>query len=430
MKKALYLFLLLTIYLYSCNKKDAPSIDQAGATTTVSATGFTVIKGTISPADAVTSIVIYDAQSHSFNLKPDPSGAFSITDLPAGTYFINYYQSLGYVFQSSKTLNLIAGQSLDLGKIIFSPGFGTIEGTIAPLGAAAKITATDKSTKGAFTVIPDASTGKFKFDNLPGGIYTISYTANAASTAPKDTSEPLASSQHIIIPLTVFKTPGVTGTISGKFDPDNLASVLIAKADNSYGLIVYADTVSGKFISPALTPGTYNVTFGHDWTHKSPPGQTVTVPPGRNVDIGTIKPILYLHLIPFSANDVKMVVGGWLTNCFYNAPSLKITGVSGGGVPEEPSTETILSINLDNVTGPGTYTLQGTSTSNISYTTGLAMKPQKWDMANGGSATVVINSIDPAQHLIRGTFSATLKPANANANGDMVITNGVISLTY
>lgn len=434
MKKLLPALLLLIAFA-SCKKEKSPASssttkDSSAITGTTTGQQLPVtVKGTISPADAVTTIVIYDVSSTQHVLKPDANGAFSITGLPAGTYFINYYQSLGYIFQPSKTLNLTAGQSLDLGTVVFSPGFGIIEGTTAPLGAATKVTATNKTTKNTYTAVPDATTGKFKFDNLPGGIYTISYTASPSSTAPPDTSETLPATQHLVLPLAVFKTPGVTGTISGKVDPGNSANVFIAKADNSYGVIIYPDTVSGKFVSPALLPGSYTVSFGHDWTHKSPPSQSVTLPQGQNIDMGTIKIPLYLYLIPFTANGAKIVVGGEVTNCFYNPPKLTITGVNGGGVPEQPSRETSLSISLDDVTGPGTYTLQGTSTSNMTYATGLVTSQQKWGMANGGTATVIITSIDMVQKVIIGTFSATLKPV-ANATGNMVITNGVLKLTY
>ena len=429
MKKQLLFLLTLFFGLYGCKKKDATVFPAATPDTASAATTLAVIKGIISPADAVTNVLVYDANNIQHNVKPDANGVFTVTGLHAGRYFISYGVTMAYVPQSSGTLDLVAGQTLDLGKLAFVQGAGMIEGSTAPAGAAAKVTATNTSTKASYSVVPDGSTGKYKISDLPGGVYTISYTASGSSVAPPDKRATVGANQDISLPLIIFKTPGVTATFSGTLDPPKASSVYFYSRDYTYSAPVTLDTVSGKFVSPDLLPGTYTVGFGHDWTHKSPPTQTITIAPGHNFDMGTIKVPLYLYLIPYSAGGVSSVVGASGEFCSYNAPKLTISAENASAIPEDESREVLLHIALDNVTGPGTYMLQGTLTSYMDYISGNPYHPSKWGMANGGTATVIITSIDPVQRVITGSFSATLKPVS-NATDDMIITNGIIKLTY
>lgn len=429
MNKRLLLLLTLLACLNSCKKKDTTVFPAPSPSTVTGTTATAEIKGTVSPADAVTSILVYDAKNTQYNIKPDANGAFSFKSLPAGRYFISYAVTLAFVLQPSSTLDVVAGQTLDLGKLVFSPGAGVIEGITAPAGAAAKVTATNTSTKAVYSVVPDAATGKYKFNDLPGGIYTLTYTANAPSVAPADQSATVGENQNISLPLAMFKTPGMTGTFSGKLDPPSASSVYFYSTAYTYTAPVTLDTLSGKFISPDLPPGTYTVGFGHDWTHKSPPSQTITIAPGQNVDMGTIKVPLYLHLIPYTVGGVRSTIGITVANCSYNAPNLKIGASNSSAIPEQESRTEHLDIVLDNVTGPGTYALQGTTTSYLNYSSGNVYRPSKWSMANGGTATVIITAIDPVQRVITGSFSATLKPVN-NTSSDLIITDGAIKLTY
>lgn len=82
--KNLLLALLLLCCIYGCKKKDPAVLPVAPAPGTVT----TLIKGIISPADAVTAIVITDQGKTDHNVTPDANGAFSITGLQARTRLI------------------------------------------------------------------------------------------------------------------------------------------------------------------------------------------------------------------------------------------------------------------------------------------------------------------------------------------------------
>jgi hypothetical protein len=90
-----------------------------------------------------------------------------------------------------------------------------------------------------------------------------------------------------------------------------------------------------------------------------------------------------------------------------------------------------LTITLLSVTAPGTYTLPGTSGTNSIAMTGDGSDPGVccWGSAFSGGGTVVVSAITATR--IRGTFTATLKPApGAQATGTVEATQGVFDIGY
>ena len=422
MKK--FLPFLLLCFFYSCKKKDAIVLPVETSPATIT----TSIKGMISPADAVATIAVNDGNKTIHSIIPDANGAFSMTGLPSGSYTINYSVTPAYLPQSAKTLTLIAGQTLDLGKLVFAPGTGNLEGSTAPAGAAVKVTVTNTTTKNIYSVVPDATTGKYKFSALPGGIYNMSYTVNAPSLAPADATLTVGINQDLSLPPVVFKTPGLTGTVSGIINPSGSANVYLFNQANNYGVVVFPD--QGKFVSPDLLPGTYEISFPAGAPYQSPPSQLVTLAPGQSLDLGSISIPTGLYLIRLNVDGTNLSIGHAVANINYNAPKLTISAAnSAGGLPVNNTNNSSFSLAVDNLTGPGTYELKGTSISYMTYASGSSLNPSRWGMADGGTATVIITAIDPVKRIITGSFSARLKP-QAKVGSDLIITNGVINVSY
>ncbi|WP_345955496.1 carboxypeptidase-like regulatory domain-containing protein [Mucilaginibacter sp. PAMB04168] len=429
MKSLLPLLLVFIACFYSCKKKDSPTATAGTSGVTSPATGNAPatgsVIGVISPAGAATEVSVSDGSKFYRKVQPDASGVFRFADLPAGTYTLLPFASAGYALLGSQTLTVTAGQITDVGTLTFSAAVGSITGFIAPVGAVVKITATNTTSKFSYDVTPDATTGAYKFNGVVPGPYIIHFTAAAPSIAPADLDRTVPGNQDTYLNKVILETPNVTGIMSGTIVPAGTAKVNLTNEQTRDLVYIDPDISTGKFVSPALLPGTYTVGFNIiDRNRRSPNKLTVSIAPGQKSDLGEIKIPLYLHTLNCLVNGVRFS-GVTVVSCNYNAPTLTMGASNSGGFD---NAMTSLRINLDNITGVGSYTIQNTPTSNITYSTGT-LGYKHWGSNNGGSGTVTVTSIDPVLKIISGTFTATLLPIG-NLTGNVVITDGVFNLTY
>ena len=227
--------------LWSCKKTKNPEPGTTSATAATTAMTGTLI-GTISPANAVTSISVYTADNTSLPVKRDANGKFKFTGLAARNYFFSYTVAGDYNPPVPAMLAVTAGQTLDAGTLTFSPAVAAIYGTIGPIGAASSVTATNTSTKATFSVTPDGTSGNFNFKNLAPGSYTLSVKAVAPAKAPADTTLLLTKNATISLSPIILQTPGVTGTISGTVSPaESVNYVTIANSVNRTLLYLHPD---------------------------------------------------------------------------------------------------------------------------------------------------------------------------------------------
>lgn len=93
-----------------------------------------------------------------------------------------------------------------------------------------------------------------------------------------------------------------------------------------------------------------------------------------------------------------------------------------------------LTITLVGVNGPGTYVCPGPSGSQMDMNLiRQAGGPNggNWNSQDsGGSATVVITSIDFSTRVFSGTFTGTLVPAMSYQFGKQVINNGTFQISF
>lgn len=101
----------------------------AGAIKIASA-GNASISGTIVPAAAAREVYIRSTSNGGiyFLLKPDPgTGRFSVGQIPADTYEINFTPASDFVRRASETVTVVKSQLVDIGQVIFTPLVNTGE---------------------------------------------------------------------------------------------------------------------------------------------------------------------------------------------------------------------------------------------------------------------------------------------------------------
>jgi hypothetical protein len=302
---------------------------------------------------------------------------------------------------------------------------GRLTGIITPTGACATVTAKNVQTNASYSGVIDPSGNNFYIGDLPPGSYSVSFVAAANYLAPGNISATVSENTSSDIGTVTFQStlPGISGTLGA-------TGISLRVMAGGFGLGVHeadSDPTTGFFKITGLAPGQYTVNFpALNSTYKTPAPKDVTIT-NQNIDLGFIE--YPKHVISFKYNGTAFPALNPVSVA-WSSPAFSAEAYTGD--PTNGSFKR-LTIVLDNVTGPGTYTCQGTATSNITYSSKphTSILTSFWNVSGtGGSGTVTITSIDPVKKKIKGSFSATLILYQGPATGNMVITDGDFEMVY
>jgi hypothetical protein len=228
-----------------------------------------------------------------------------------------------------------------------------------------------------------------------------------------------------------------TVSLTGKIMPvDAVTDIYLLGYNPAVSIPASLDPVTGTFKATGLTDGAiYAVHFVWGPSYRGVLDTLVKLTPGQSMDIGTMKfaSTGIFNVFSYQANgsSKRTLLGSATYSDSKLTISAKANFPTGGDLVYDVYKFTI---NLDNITGPGTYICKGTATSGVTYETSVSNTFQmtnNWNSLNaGGDATVQITAIDPVAKIISGTFAGTLVPASAKTTANMSISNGVFKITY
>jgi hypothetical protein len=228
-------------------------------------------------------------------------------------------------------------------------------------------------------------------------------------------------------------TKATTGSISGIALPVGIITNIVITSGNDVTKTHYIspDPITGAFSLANVAKGDYLINCSADDYYTSPGTMSLTIAAGENKDVGTITASKHKFWL---SCDVNGQYQGWNIKATYSNSSLQIASMGIGGTLEDNfnlKTQYRLSITLQGVTGPGTYSCNSNSGSKIEYRgyKSILVSAQGTD-SRGSVGTVEITDIDPVKRTIKGSFTATLASRSQTTNDARVITNGIIDTIY
>ena len=210
----------------------------------------------------------------------DNNGAYSFSNVPAGSYTLTASAS-GYSSQSSSTtVNSGAASTLDFQLTPSAPGGnGAITGRVTNVSTGASISAATVSFSGHSTTT--SSTGTYSFSSVAAGTYTVSVTHSGYISESATVTVNSGATSTLNVQLST------AGKIAGKITTSTGAAVSGASIHFAGGTIsTTADTKSsstGTYSSSWIPIGSYSVTVsasGHSSQTKS-----VTVSTGNTTTL-------------------------------------------------------------------------------------------------------------------------------------------------
>jgi len=228
--------------------------------------------------------------------------------------------------------------------------------------------------------------------------------------------------------------PGVTkatGSLSGKAAPAGILRIITAKSLDGKTFEIDADLNTGEFTFDKLPEGTYTVAFSTSPYYYETVSTAVLVAAGKNTDAGTLIAREKTFALSCKVNGAYQ---GWNWQGHYSSSGLfQVASYSYGTVDGHHDYEIKyrLSISIDNLTAPGSYTCNANAGAGISYVGVRNGSPVSWQGTNIGSSTgtIIITKIDRTARTIKGTFTAKLAPAPSSSVA-RDITDGIIDTTY
>lgn len=248
------------------------------AATTAATVYGVVTDGTLPIADA--TVKLFDSTGMPYrHVLTDASGAYSFSDIPAGTYSLGAVKegyrlsdAAGVTLSASATtqvnLTCPADASLSLGAIAGILNAAGAGGVSQPLGGA-KITLSD-STGAVAAVTYTAADGEFAFYDLADGVYTLLASADGYLTSAPMTAVIAGGSIANLTMSTTADTRTYNGTVSGVIRDANgqivagcfvgLYQVVTVSGITQELLVATTKTNSaGKYLFGGVTGGNYLV---------------------------------------------------------------------------------------------------------------------------------------------------------------------------
>jgi hypothetical protein len=328
------------------------------------------------------------------------------------------------------------------------PTTGEITGTITPAYAVTQTTLTPFENTQLDTLrITPGSDGNFKFTRVKPGIYyaVFATTSRFLYQIPIKVTVVAGSTNELgNISITPLQPLG-TATISGVVSP--VSAVVHASITGGNTFSVIPDPNTGTFAFTYLPAGSYSLTFIARTTHVAPAEKKIELTNGQQLDLGTLTfaPNELVSKLSCNMGATALSFDTYLNNtsnkritASYTAGELTITGSwTTGSVNNAEGTRTRrLTINLDNVNGPGTYTCKGTTKSEMTYLDRYSgsMTPPSLTYSSSienGNGTVIITAFDPVTKTLKGTFTGSLKAKILqNTVVSQEVTDGVFDIKY
>ncbi|TDQ11729.1 hypothetical protein [Pedobacter metabolipauper] len=433
--KNFLLLLCIVAAVASCKKKSNPE-PQTGA-----------IYGSIYPPGVFSLIYATDASGTRISTEVSPAtGTFMFEDLTPGTYTLTVPADPRFDTSGSIELEVQGGQDIDAGVIGFEPlvgPSGAIVGSILPIGFGKSVTVKNLASGVVYSITPNAQTGFFS-STLPNGDYNISFTANAPAEPPADIAVTISGGPVSL--GSVICKQGTSGSIIGKVIPaGGFASIKATNVQSGDVVLGTINRTTGAVGFPIMMPGAYKVGITPYVPYLTPADLDVIVATTKETDMGTISLVqdATVRVLTYKIDGTSTTrynVSGSFTDGILKFSLMQTTLISVGQMlGRQTYRQATLSVAMENITAPGTYTCKGTANSNMTYVEGRRTTPNPqttttgtWSI-NGSDATGVVEivAIDPAARTIRGTFSATLMNEKSGATPQKKsVTSGVFYLNY
>lgn len=280
------------------------------------------------------------------------------------------------------------------------PGCGGSDGPTKPGGGGGSgFTATVNGQAWVAEPIGVAATGVAA---VPGGLIVTGAQTSGGET--------------IALSLTLFNVKG-TGTYPLGVTSDVYGGFATVGIGNNAWVTPYTGQ-AGRITITTLT----NTRLVADFQYTGTPGQHNTVQGNKVVTSGHIDLPLQAP-VPALADKYGRSVTATRNGADYVASTIVVTnkGATGIGFSSLDS-DYLISMDLQNVTAPGTYTLQATGAlRDITVIhNGAAGSPKPvWGLSPADSGSIVVNSITPTR--FKGTFNVRLNPQSGagGATGTM-----------
>ncbi|RZK68762.1 MAG: carboxypeptidase regulatory-like domain-containing protein [Pedobacter sp.] len=278
--------------------------------------------------------------------------------------------------------------------------------------------------------------GEFYFPGLPSGSYTLDLSANSRYMPLDFKAIQVTSGKQTDVGTIVLKPNPDNGNIIGIISPVQASSAFIVQcvepfSSNSYSGVV--DPATGHFEITNLPAGKWSIYFQPNNGFK-PQNSLITINNKQTANIGTIT----FESAPF-VSSISMIANGktlrMTGSAIYDGTKLNISGRYSRGVNNSIGDGIFnLTISLDQVTVPGTYVCNSTTTSKITYTQnlyGLGAPNGTWASTKEGSdATIIVTNVDLANKTIKGTFTANLGTTTSSKIAIQQITSGSFTAIY
>ncbi|MES2454807.1 MAG: carboxypeptidase-like regulatory domain-containing protein [Bacteroidota bacterium] len=170
---------------------------------------------------------------------------------------------------------------------------GTLSGMINPAGAAMEIIlAADTNSKPAlFRVVPDV-TGHFNFNNLPPGVYNLSFATTSGFISPSPLRTQVTAGKDKLLDVINFEIVQTTGTIAGIVSPATAATMVFAtnegSSNTSSEIYTEVNKSTGTFEFSGVKPGKYTIRFVNVAGFAPPAIPQVNLIAGQRSSMGTI----------------------------------------------------------------------------------------------------------------------------------------------
>jgi len=321
---------------------------------------------------------------------------------------------------------------------------GQLYGFINPAGAATEVIATSITNPTISYKATFEANGKFVFPKLAYDSYVIKCSPTSgflAGISQMVTIKPGQTNQSLNITMQGAGGSVGTGILVGTIFPANAVNH-IALTGQAYFYTI-PDPVTGAFQIKFLPDGIHQLEFFAKASHIAPKNKGITITNGATIDLGTITfaPNERISEFAFKVGSSALTMDTYINNSYQNtrisvsyiAPKLEIVAslTSGSYASLDGVRTKKLTIKLDEVTGPGTYTCKGTEASVILYTDkSTGMMSRVIDVKSEDAAKVIITAFDPLARTVSGTFSGTMKSRLSTITASQDLSSGVFNIKY
>lgn len=427
------LFFLVAIFILALSCKKKHSLTAAPGS----------LGGSISPIGIFAKLDAVDLSGNRHSAEVSATtGQFRFNELAPGKYRLEIPADPRYLTDVALEVEVLEGKYTDAGLISIQPVLGTqgaIVGNVLPLGFGLEVTATGIGSGKRYSTVPLATSGRFML-TVPNGNYRLSFTAVSPAEAPPELEINVVGNL-VDIGSVVCKT-GNSGSITGKVQPiTGLASIWAT--DIATGNVVNGtiDRYTSTILFPVMIPGTYLVGMGTNIPYLVPAAVQVQVKERTASDLGLInlskdQSITVLSYSVGSGGTTRYNVKGSFVGGIlkFSQTQISFPNINPTRYTSDYST---LTVTMEGITGPGTYTFNGTANSNINYQilrkSGISQSVYgNWGIVgSSASGKLEVESIDPAVRRIRGTFSAILsRDGTVGTPLQQEVKNGVFYLEY